>query len=88
MLCAGALGTVLIVHNFPVAPLLLAFVLSPTLEYNMRQAFVLSHGSVTIFFTKPISLFFLCVMFLCLILPLIKKLAELGHKKENGKQTN
>jgi putative tricarboxylic transport membrane protein len=88
MLCAGALGMVLIVHNFPVAPLLLAFVLSPTLEYNMRQAFVLSHGSVTIFFTKPISLFFLCVMFLCLVLPLIKKLVELGRKKENDKPTD
>jgi putative tricarboxylic transport membrane protein len=72
MLAASLLGVALMVNDFPVAPLLLSFVLSPILEYNMRKAFVLSHGSLNIFFEKPISLFFLVILAITLTLPLAK----------------
>jgi putative tricarboxylic transport membrane protein len=81
MLVASLLGVVLMVNKFPVAPLLLAFVLAPILEYNMRKAFVLSHGSLDIFFKKPISLFFLGILFVTLALPMVKTMFGKFFKK-------
>jgi putative tricarboxylic transport membrane protein len=53
------------------APLILAFVLSPLMENALRQSLIMSRGSFSIFFTRPIALaFFLAALFL-LISPLI-----------------
>ena len=52
--------------------MLLAFVLAPLLESNMRKAFIISNGSLDIFFAKPISAFFLAVLFLIVLTPVVK----------------
>ena len=44
--------------GFPVMPISLGYVLGPLAEFNLRRALVLSEGSWSIFFTRPISLFF------------------------------
>jgi putative tricarboxylic transport membrane protein len=72
MLCAGILGYILDTHKYPIAPMLLAFVLTPMLEANMRRAFIISHGSLSIFFEQPISLVFLIIMFGLILFPVIK----------------
>ena len=41
--------------------LLLALVLGPQLEEHLRIALTASHGDISIFFTKPFSLLFLCL---------------------------
>ncbi|MGC9372955.1 MAG: hypothetical protein ACP5DY_06505 [Thermovirgaceae bacterium] len=46
-------------HNFPLPPLLIAFILEPIGERAIRQTLSLSDGDLTIFLTRPISLFFL-----------------------------
>ena len=43
----------------PVAPLVLALVLGPMIENNMRRALTISNGEFSIFFTKPLSLVFI-----------------------------
>lgn len=72
MFAAGILGYVLSENDYPLSPMLLAFVLSPILEENMRKAFIISRGSVEIFFASPIA----CVLMLCLgvfiAVPMIK----------------
>ena len=40
--------------DYEPAPLLLAFVLGPLMESALRQSLSISHGSFSIFFTRPI----------------------------------
>ncbi|WP_217895096.1 tripartite tricarboxylate transporter permease [Acetobacter tropicalis] len=51
----GLLGAIMIFLDFPIAPLLLGFVLGPMLEENLRRTMLLSHGNAAILFTHPIS---------------------------------
>jgi len=58
MLLLGLLGFAMLRLSVPTAPFLIAFVLGPLLEDNFRQSLLLSHGSLGIFWTSPICLFF------------------------------
>ncbi|HSR12310.1 MAG TPA: tripartite tricarboxylate transporter permease, partial [Thermodesulfobacteriota bacterium] len=55
----GALGFIWIKLGCPAAPMLLGFVLGPMLEENLRRALIISRGSPSVFFTRPISLAFI-----------------------------
>lgn len=72
MLISGILGYILEKNNYPIAPMLLAFVLAPMLESNMRKAFIASRGSVAIFFQRPISLVLMMVFFAFMLTPIVK----------------
>lgn len=72
MFLSGILGYVLQKCSYPTAPVLLAFVLAPLLESNMRKAFIISRGSLGIFLEKPISLVLIVVLFAILLFPLIR----------------
>ena len=72
MFLSGVLGYVMVRARYSYAPLLLAFVLAPMLETNMRKAFIMSQGSVGIFFEKPISLAFLAVLLLIVTFPIVR----------------
>lgn len=52
----GFVGYLLRKINFPLVPLITAFVLGPIIEKNLRQALALSQGSLLPLFTRPISL--------------------------------
>jgi TctA family transporter len=56
----GLLGALLIALRFPVAPILLGYVLGPLVEENFRRAVLLSRGDLTIFVRRPISGAFIC----------------------------
>ncbi len=51
----GIIGAVFLALDFPVAPVVLGFVLGPLLEENFRRAMLLSRGSLTVFLTRPIA---------------------------------
>ena len=51
----GFVGYLLRRNGFPVAPLLIAFMLEPILEGAFRQSLLMSGGSLFIFVTHPIS---------------------------------
>ena len=61
MLFFGCLGLAMKWLDVPVVPLLLALVLGRQLEEYLRVGLTSSKGDVTIFFTSPISLSFLCL---------------------------
>ncbi len=61
MLFAGVLGYVMRVFGVPVAPLLIAFILTRPLEESLRQALIRSEGSLMVFLDHPIALFFLAL---------------------------
>jgi putative tricarboxylic transport membrane protein len=60
----GIVGAVFIALRFPVAPILLGFVLGPLVEENFRRALLLSHGDLLVFFRHPISAGFVSASFL------------------------
>jgi putative tricarboxylic transport membrane protein len=43
------------------APMLLGFVLGPLMEEHLRRALLMSRGDPSVFFTRPISLFFILI---------------------------
>jgi len=63
----GVVGVVLPALDFPVAPILLGYVLGPLVEENFRRALVLSSGDMTVFVQRPISAAFIT---LCALLVL------------------
>ena len=67
MFIFGVLGYIFVKIKIPITPILVSFILGEILEKRMRQALIISGGSSTIFFTKPISLaFFLLTIFMVL----------------------
>ena len=56
MIVFGVLGYLMRKFGYEPAPLVLAFVLGPMMENNLRKALILSDGSFWIFVERPISL--------------------------------
>jgi putative tricarboxylic transport membrane protein len=72
----GLVGYWLTKHDFEPAPLVLAFVLGPLMEENLRRAMLIARGDATVFITRPISgaLIALAVGLLIIAaLPMIRK---------------
>jgi putative tricarboxylic transport membrane protein len=51
----GVIGYIMKKLDYPPAPAVLALVLGPMVEMSLRQSLTISHGSLSIFFTRPIS---------------------------------
>jgi putative tricarboxylic transport membrane protein len=56
MIAFGVLGYLMRKLGYEPAPLVLAFVLGPMMESNLRKALIISDGSFGIFVERPISL--------------------------------
>ena len=69
MLIGGFLGYIFSKCGLPTAPLLLAFVLSSTLETNLRRAFLTSHGNIAVFLERPITDVFLVIFLIMVLVP-------------------
>ncbi len=82
MLGFGVLGYLMRKFDYDPAPLCLAFILGPMMEVSMRQALLLSQGSFTIFFTRPISAACLGIAALLLLTNLIPFLKQRRKKLE------
>jgi putative tricarboxylic transport membrane protein len=55
MLFFGIVGYFMKKYDIPGAPMVIALILGPLLEHNLHRALALSHGDITVFFTRPIS---------------------------------
>ena len=79
----GILGFGMRKLDFPASPIVLAVVLGPLVENSLKQSMVLSGGSLTIFFTRPISavfiIFALCSIFAPLFSSAWRKMREEGE---------
>ena len=79
MLIFGVLGYILRRLRYEPAPLVLAFVLGPMLEQNLRQALILSSGNPGVFLTHPLSAGALAIsvfLLLSTIIPAVRKKRE------------
>ncbi len=51
----GIVGAIFLALDFPMAPIVLGYVLGPMIEENFRRAMLLSRGNLTVFLTRPIA---------------------------------
>ena len=67
LLMFGLLGLCLRYFMFPLAPVVIGFVLSPLIESSFRRGMIIANGDFMVFFEKPIALilFILTLIFLC-----------------------
>ncbi len=74
MMAFGVLGYLMRKVGYEAAPLVLAFVLGPMLENNLRKALILSQGELMTFVQRPISAACLALAVALLVAPLIPAL--------------
>ena len=60
----GILGYIAKKEEWPIPPLILGFILGPMFEGALRPSLTKSEGSISIFFTHPISLGFIVLTFM------------------------
>lgn len=63
----GIIGYLMRKLKFPLAPMVLATVLAQMLETSLSQSLVISRGSASIFFTRPIAAVFMALALLSII---------------------
>jgi len=59
------------------APLILAMVLGPLMDNSLRQSLLMSGGSGTIFFTRPICLIIFGMVAVILLLPVRPRISRM-----------
>ena len=84
MVVSGIIGYFFKKGGIPVSSMLLAYVLSPIFEGNMRKAFIISGGSPAIFFTEPVACAFMVITILLICSPMIKKVVRGAKAKKNA----
>jgi len=78
----GVFGYFLRKLKFPMAPLVIAFILTPMAEEAMKQALVISDGDFSIFVTRPISAGFVLASTLLLVVSIFKRPAKIESGAE------
>ena len=72
----GIFGFVCMQLGFPLAPMLLGYVLGPMMEENLRRAMLMAGGDPSVFVRRPISLAFIiatALILLVMVLPAVRK---------------
>ncbi len=59
--------------NFPLAPMLLGFILSGMLEDNLRRTLYIADGSLSILIERPITLVLTCLCVAVWVVPIYRK---------------
>lgn len=80
-MCLGIIGYVLRKFDFPLAPLILGFVLGELMESNLRRALSISQGELSILWSSNISIILWVMSALLLILPIVRKYMFIKKQK-------
>lgn len=79
MIFFGLLGYVMTKARFPLAPLLLAMILSGIIETNFRRALSISNQDFSVFFTRPVCATFLAISLFILLNLFWKEIKKHRH---------
>jgi putative tricarboxylic transport membrane protein len=71
MYAIGVIGFFMRRYDFPVGPTVLGVILMPLAEAQFRRALAISQGDLSIFVTRPLSLFILLLALAAVLLPYI-----------------
>ena len=80
MFAFGIIGYLMRKLDFPAAPAVLGLVLGPLVERSLRQSLTISHGDLSIFFTRPISGVLTVCALLSLFAPLFRAVWQSTRK--------
>jgi len=80
MFVFGIVGYLMRKFDYPAAPLLLALVLGPIMEKNLKLALKMSQGSIIIFFERPITIILIALIVVSLLWPLMVARLSKGKK--------
>jgi putative tricarboxylic transport membrane protein len=80
MLGSGLAGYFFKKLGYPLAPLVVALVLGDMTEQAFRQSLIMGQGSPAIFFTRPISAFFVLVALAVFLLPYVRNLVRRARR--------
>jgi len=69
--------------DFPMAPMILGFILGGMMEDNLRRALTISDGSLAFLWERPITLTILILTVIMLLMPLV---SEIYGKMKKGKE--
>lgn len=76
MACMGIVGYGMSRFRIAEAPFLVAFILGPLFEDNLRRSLLLSHGEPSILWSTPICIFFILLTGISLYITLSKELRK------------
>ena len=76
MLLFGIMGYLMKKFGYEGAPLVLAFVLGPLMENNLRKSLIISQGDFSIFFVRPLAAASLILALFLLVSPFIPGLGK------------
>lgn len=82
MIGFALLAVILRLLAFPMAPLLLGFILGDMIETNFRRAMMTSDGNLSVFWEKPLTLAILAIAVLVLFAPLLGFIRERRKQKQ------
>jgi putative tricarboxylic transport membrane protein len=86
MILFGIVGYLMKKFDYEGAPLVLAFVLGPLMENNLRKSLIMAQGDFSIFFTRPLAAASLIIALFLLVSPFIPYLRK--KRKEIPKDEN
>ena len=84
MLLFGVVGYLMRKLDYPMAPMVLAIVLGPLAESSLRQSLLQSHGSMMVFFERPISGPIMGVALLLFVFPALKAVKSAVARRHAG----
>jgi putative tricarboxylic transport membrane protein len=84
MLGLGVLGYLMKKLGYPIVPLILALVLGKLAENSLRQALTISGGSMSVFFTRPISAVFISLALAAYLFPLVRWAIGFARRRKHS----
>ncbi|VXC12120.1 tripartite tricarboxylate transporter permease [Citricoccus sp. K5] len=81
LLVIGVLGFVMRRYQFPLAPVLIAVVLGPLAETELRRALTVSEGDVSVLVSSPVTVILYSVLVLALV---VSALQHLRHRRQKA----
>ena len=84
LLVMGVLGFLMLLLSIPAAPFLIAFILGPMIEENLRRALAMSRGDVSIFLSSPICWIFAALILFVIGVTLRREIAKSKLRKASN----
>jgi putative tricarboxylic transport membrane protein len=81
LLVIGLLGFVMRRYQFPLAPVLIAVVLGPLAETELRRALTVSEGDVSVLISSPVTVILYSVLVLALV---VSALQHVRHRRQKA----
>lgn len=76
MFISGIIGYLMEKFEFPASPVILALILGPMAESQLRRALIMSQGNISVLFTSPISATLIVLVLITVFMPIIKPLLK------------